>query len=133
MISSGRDSIKGSILIVDDESVICEGVERLLADDYNTYHTVSAKEALNIVRDNSDIDVILCDLIMPEMDGNEMIEKIRSENKEIHLIVMTAYADPLKVCDAMKKGANTFLLKPLDISLLERSVKNAVQRKRELL
>lgn len=122
--------MKPSILIVDDEQVICDGLSRLLSADYITYQASNAREAIDIVKRNENIDVMLCDLIMPEMDGTEMIEKIRNENPDISMIVMTAYSDPNKVCDAMKKGANNFLLKPLDISLLESSIKSAVNRKR---
>jgi len=124
--------MKPSVLIVDDEKVICEGISRLLSDEYKIYQASGAREAIDIVRNNKNIDVMLCDLIMPEMDGNEMIEAIRSDNKTISMIVMTAYADPRKVCDAMKKGANSFLLKPFDLSVLETAVKSAVKKKREL-
>lgn len=121
--------MKHSVLIVDDEKVICNSIARLLADEYKTYQALSAREAINIVRENKNIDVMLCDLIMPEMDGNELIEEIRSDNRDISMIVMTAYSDPIRVCDAMKKGANNFLLKPLDLPLLLMSIKNAIRNK----
>ncbi len=121
--------MKPSVLIVDDEKVICDGLSRLLSDSYETYTASNAREAIDIVHANENIDVMLCDLMMPEMDGNEMIEAIRSDNKDISMIVMTAHADPVRVCDAMKKGANHFLLKPLNISQLETSIRNAVNRK----
>ena len=124
--------MKPSVLIVDDEKVICEGISRLLSDEYIIYQASCAREAIDIVRNNKHIDVMLCDLIMPEMEGNEMIEVIRSDNRDISMIVMTACADPQKVCDAMKKGANSFLLKPFDLSVLETTVRNAVRKKREL-
>jgi YesN/AraC family two-component response regulator len=122
----GKYEMKPSVLIVDDENVICEGLTRLLSDNYIIYQTFSGQEAINIVRNNSNIDVMLCDIKMPEMDGIEVIEKIRSENKEIFVIVITAAA-PHLVCKAMKMGANEFMCKPLDVNQLEKTIKNAVK------
>ena len=118
--------MKPSVLIVDDEQVICEGLARLLADDYTTYKAFNGREAINIVR-NSNIDIMLCDIKMPEMSGTEMIEKIRSENKDICMIVITA-APPQQVCDAMKKGANNFMTKPLDLHQLKTIMSNELKQ-----
>jgi YesN/AraC family two-component response regulator len=103
--------MKPSVLIVDNEEVICEGLSRLLSDDYTTYSALNGREAINIVKEKSDIEIMLCDIKMPEMEGDEMIEKIRSENK------------------AMRKGANNFLIKPLNIPLLEMTLKNTIMKK----
>ena len=119
--------MKPSVLIVDDEHVICEGLARLLADDYTTYNAFNGREAIDIVRNNN-IDIMLCDIKMPEMSGTEVIEKIRSENKDIFMIVITA-APPQQVCDAMKKGANNFMTKPLDLHQLKTIMSNALKQK----
>ncbi|MBI4682356.1 MAG: response regulator [Nitrospirae bacterium] len=121
--------MKPSVLIVDDENVICEGIARLLAEKYTTYLAQNGKEAIDILKANKDIAVVLCDIIMPEMDGNALIKEIRSENKDIIMIVMTAFADPNKVCEAMKQGANNFMLKPFNIPLLEMTINSAVRKK----
>ena len=126
----GKQQIKPSVLIVDDEKIICEGLTRLLSDDYITYQAHNGIEAIDVLSKHQNIDVVLCDIKMPGMDGNEVIEQVRDHNKDIIMIIITAFSNPLKVCDAMKKGANHFFLKPLDIPLLEQSIKNAVMRKR---
>lgn len=115
-----------SILIVDDERIICEGLARVLSGNYMIHHTSSGQEAVDLVRNTGDIDVMLCDLKMSGMDGIEVIEKVRSENKDIFIIVITA-APPQMVCNAMKKGANAFMCKPLDIYHLELRIANAVK------
>jgi YesN/AraC family two-component response regulator len=71
---------------------------------------------------------MLCDIKMPEMEGDEMIEKIRSENKDITMIIISA-APPQRICEAMRKGANNFLIKPLNIPLLEMTLKNTIMKK----
>ena len=120
---------KASILIVDDEEVICEGLARLFSDRYLTYKARNGREAIDLLREHHEIDVVLCDIIMPEMDGTEVVREIRSGNKDIKMIIITAFSSPKKVCEAMRHGANTFLIKPLDLSVLEMMVRNAVRVK----
>ena len=57
--------MKHSVLIVDDEHIICEGLARLLADNYTTYKAFNGREAIDLLRKHGNIDVILCDLMMP--------------------------------------------------------------------
>lgn len=120
--------MKPSVLILDDEKVICEGLARVLSDKYRTFQALSGREAIDIIMSN-DIDVLLCDIIMPGMSGSEVIKAIRSANKDIRVIVITAFSDPLNVCEAMRYGANNFMLKPLNIPLLEKAIQNAVKNK----
>lgn len=122
--------MKPSILIVDDEKVICEGLARYLSDDYITYQAHDGLEAIDMVKKNRDLDVVLCDLKMPGMDGTDLIGKIRSANKDLSMIIITAAA-PLNVCAAMQKGANGFLVKPIDLDQLMISLKNAINSKKE--
>ena len=120
--------MKPSVLIVDDESVICSGLSRLLKHDYITYTAYNGIEALDILKKNENIDVILCDIKMPGMNGIELIEKIRTENKDLYILVITAAASPITVCDAIKKGANYYIRKPFDIKHLETTLQKAVSR-----
>ncbi len=112
------------MLIVDDERVICEGLARYFSDDYSVYKACYGAVAVNIVK-NNDLDVILCDLKMPGMNGNDMIREIRSLDKNIFMIVITAAA-PDTVCSAMKMGANNFMLKPLDLKQLKANIDHAL-------
>ncbi|MHA1942423.1 MAG: response regulator [Candidatus Hodarchaeales archaeon] len=122
--------MKSSILIVDDQKFICEGLERLLSDDYIIYKAFNGKEALDIIKQNSDIDVVLCDIMMPVMDGIELIEKVRSENKDIIIIVITAVYSGEKITNAMDKGANKCLMKPFDIPQLMQTLNKALANKK---
>lgn len=120
--------MKPSVLIVDDEEVICSGLARLLSKNYKTYQALNGKEAIGIINQNKDIDVILCDLTMPGMDGIEMIEKIRAHDKDVYIVVITA-APPQKVCEAIKAGANNFLSKLFDLNQLETMIRNVTRIK----
>jgi len=120
--------LKPSILIVDDEKTICNGLSRLFADDYITYEAYNACEALDILTKVRDIDIMLCDIKMPGMRGDELIERVRKSNEDLFIILITA-ASPIIICDAMKKGANSYMRKPLDIELLEKTLMQAVRSK----
>jgi two-component system response regulator YesN len=65
--------MKPSILIVDDEKVVCEGLANYLSENYLTHTAYNGKDALKVLNENSDIEVILSDLKMPEMDGIELL------------------------------------------------------------
>jgi len=122
-------TMKPAVLIVDDESVICEGLSRVLSDDFETSYALSGKDALDIVQRKGNIDVMLCDIKMPDMEGTEGIRKIRSVNKDMVVIVMTAVTNPKKVCEAMRYGANNFMLKPFDIPLLTSTIRSAIKKR----
>jgi DNA-binding NtrC family response regulator len=104
------------ILIVDDE----EQIRSLLVDFFKTlnYETVVAPngtEALTIVNQN-DIDCILSDLIMPDMDGIELLKQIRSLGKKIPFIIITGYPTVDSAIEAIKEGAYDYVSKPLKLS-----------------
>ncbi len=121
--------MKPSILIVDDERLICISLERLLSDDYIVYKAPNGKEGLDIIRSQGNIDVVLSDIMMPVMDGIEMIETVRSENRDIIIIAMTAVYSGENVTEVLEKGANAYILKPFDVPNLERKIKKLLENK----
>ncbi len=122
--------MKPSILIVDDLYSICYGLGRLLSEEYIIYKALNGKDALEILWQNSDIDLILTDIMMPVMDGIEMIEKVRFDNKDIIIIAMTAVFSGEKISEVIEKGANQCLMKPLDIPQLELTLKRSINNKK---
>lgn len=121
--------MKHSVLIVDDEKIICDGLSRLLSVDYTTYQACNGRQALDIINGHKDIDIILCDIMMPEMDGAELIGRVREANKKVGIIIITAFSTPDAVLDAMRQGADTYLIKPVDIDQLELTIKNTLVQK----
>lgn len=110
--------MKPSILIVDDEKLIRYSLARMLSNEYITYEACNGKEALEIIRENKNIDIVLTDIMMPVMDGIELIEKIRAENKDIIIIAITAVYSGKNISEVLEKGADQCLTKPFDISQL---------------
>lgn len=104
-----------SILIVDDEVDIVESLARILEQrEYFCYTATSGKAALEILKLYS-IDIVLCDLVMPEMDGLDLLKKIKYIYPHIQVIILTAYGTIESSIESIKNGAYSYLLKPFNI------------------
>jgi CheY-like chemotaxis protein len=124
--------MKPSILVVDDDRSIRDGLERLLSQDYRVYKALNGSDALDIIRRHGNIDIVMCDIIMPVMDGIEMIKELRAENKEIIIIAATGSYLAEDVCDVIEKYVNIHLMKPLDIPQFELTLKNVLRNKESI-
>ena len=82
------------------------------------------------LQEKNNVRVVLTDIMMPEVTGLQFLEKIRSFNSEIPVIMMTAYAEMDITIDAIRKGAFDFLLKPFKPEYLAHSVKKAIDHYR---
>ncbi len=114
-----------TILIVDDEKnypLILAAV--LQEEGYETLTANSGQETLKIIR-NSDVDLVLTDMKMPGMDGIELLEKIKSKDPDLPVIMMTAHGTVEKAVEAMQKGAYNYILKPFDNERMILYVKKA--------
>ncbi len=122
--------MQNRILIVDDEEEICSVLaQRLFKEGYICATANNGKEALNHFY-KDDLSLIITDIKMPEMDGMELLKNVKTINSKMMVIVMTAYGEVDLVVEAMRLGANDFLIKPVDLDLLVLSVKNVLEKKR---
>jgi two-component system response regulator HydG len=101
-----------------------------LADDYKTFEASNGREAIEILKDHTDIDIVLSDVRMPEIEGIELLEKIRNDNKDAIVIFISAFSSIETAVDAMRKGAYDYLTKPIDLNKLEITIKNAIEHKK---
>lgn len=122
--------MKTSILIVDDEKAVRDNLARYLSGDYITHTAANGQDAIKKLHDNSDIEVVLSDLKMPEMDGLELLEKVQEINREIITIFITGFSTIESAVDAMRKGAYDYLTKPIDLNKLEITLKNTIEHKK---
>lgn len=121
--------MKPSILIVDDEKTVRENIAEYLSDNYKTYTASNGNDAFKIIRSNNDIEVILSDIKMPGMDGIALLDKVKSSDNNIVTIFMTGFSTIESAVEAMKKGAFDYMTKPLDLTKLEITIKNALENK----
>ncbi|MDA8091731.1 MAG: sigma-54 dependent transcriptional regulator [Nitrospiraceae bacterium] len=115
------------ILVVDDEPLQRDILQNILSDaGYETYTGASGEEALDMAR-TLNPDVVLTDLKMKQMNGIELMDRIKSGNDETAIIIMTAFGSVSTAVEAMKKGAFDYLSKPLDKEMVLLTVKRAVK------
>jgi len=113
---------KNRILIVDDEPNVCQFLSEYLEyKGFETQISYSGAKALKYLKTES-FDAILLDLIMPEMNGLEVLEKIREMKIMIPVIIVTGVKDKNVAEDAIKLGAVDFIPKPIDLDRLEQSL-----------
>ena len=107
-----------SIIIVDDNPAMTTALADILeAKEYTVYMASSGKEALEILSDHP-IDILLTDVIMPEMNGLELYRATRKAYPQLITIFMTAYAADDLIQQGMAEGIKTVLTKPVDISFM---------------
>ena len=122
-----QDRQPKTILIVDDEAVIRDLCSRALKG----YHFVQAgngQDALAIF-EKGGIDVVLTDVMMPGMDGIELLKRIKAKEPTIVVIVMTGFAEKDVILNALKADADDFISKPLNLLQLKTAVDKALVKK----
>jgi len=118
-----------SILIVEDEDTLRESLKRIFSKEgFIVDSADSAEKGLSLVDANL-YDVIVSDIILPGMDGIEMISKIKKELPEQLFIVMTAYASLETAIKALRAGAYDYIMKPVMHEEIKQVVKNALRQR----
>lgn len=110
-----------TILVVDDEPDILELIVKYLIEmGYSGIKAPSGEDALIILEDNTDIDCILLDMMMPGLSGLEVLEIVRKNpaTEDIPVIMVTAISQILKKKDAFSLGVNDYIVKPFDFEEL---------------
>ncbi|HOP85632.1 MAG TPA: adenylate/guanylate cyclase domain-containing protein [Syntrophorhabdaceae bacterium] len=117
--------IKLCILIVDDEDGIRRSLTRILKEEGHAIHAAqNGEEALNIVQKNlSILDVVICDLIMPGMDGIKTIEEINKIHYDSTKIILTGYGTLESSIKAIEAGIDGFITKPFENKEIKWKVK----------
>ncbi len=108
----------GRILVVDDEVELMNALcESLAAQNYTTVGATSGKEGLERLREQS-FDILLTDLMMPEMDGLQLLRKALEIDPHLVVIIMTGQGTIQTAVEAMKGGAFDYILKPFKLSAM---------------
>ncbi len=111
-----------TILVVDDEVWACDPIKRFLEErGYDVFTSYSGEDALEKVK-NLKFDIMLLDITMPGIDGMEVLRRVRQFDEKIGIIMVTAVIDEGIAKDALKKGADGYITKPIDLNYLETSV-----------
>lgn len=113
-----------NILILDDEEIIQEGLTEFLhKQKFTVLNAYSPSQAFQLIESNP-VDILLLDVNLPEMNGIQVLKKLKQEHPDIEVIMITGHADIDVIMQAMKYGAFDYFYKP--ISLLE--IKGSIER-----
>ena len=116
-----------SVLIIDDELQICESISMILEyESYAVEFTTSAKEGLEKFS-SKDFSAVLLDIQMPEMNGFEVLKRIKDQKQSASVIIISAHGSVENAIKATRLGAFDFLEKPIDRDKLLISVRNATE------
>ena len=117
-----------AILIVDDDKGVRESLRMVLQDDYDLHLAKSGAEALRIFESRS-MDIVLLDIMLPDIDGRHLIQDFKAIDDDVDIIMVTAVKDLRSGIDAMKNGANDYLVKPFEVENVKAVVARAIKKK----
>ena len=117
-----------NILVCDDDKEIVKAIDIYLSKEgYNILKAYDGEEALEILRNNDDIQLIILDIMMPNMDGIEVANKIR-ENKSIPIIMLSAKSEDYDKISGLNNGADDYVTKPFNPLELIARVNSQIRR-----
>ncbi len=124
---------RGTILVVDDEQANLDSLDRIFArEGYRILLARSGQAAVETLR-GEPVDVVLTDLMMPSMSGQDLLRAVRAVAPDAEVVLMTAYGTVEAAVAAMKDGAYDFLTKPLKRHAVLKSVQQAIDKRRLVL
>lgn len=120
-----KNEPKKTILVVDDEVGTRESLKMILKSDYQVFLTKNAEETFQQLK-SQNFDLILLDILLPDMDGLRVLEKIKQKDPEQLVIMITATKTIKTAVEAMKLGAYDYITKPFDVDELRLIVSRAL-------
>ena len=114
-----------TILLVDDEDIIIDvGTELLMQMGYKVLVAKSGKASIKLYEANKDkIDMVILDMIMPEMDGGETYDKMRKINPDIKVLLSSGYSIDGQATEILERGCSGFIQKPFNIRRLSQKIR----------
>src|SRR6266550_5746627 len=129
--AEASDSVQGVrpvVLVVDDDHGVRESFRLILEDRYEVLEAADGRQALERLR-ASPVDLVLLDIRLPEMDGIEVLERMKAVDDGVEVILVTAVKTVRIAVDAMKLGAFDYLTKPFDEDELLSLIRRALEKR----
>jgi serine phosphatase RsbU (regulator of sigma subunit) len=132
-----QSSMSVILMVVDDEPDVQllmkqKFRKQIRNQEYQFLFAANGVEALEMLKDNPDVDVILCDVNMPEMDGITLLTKTRQVNPTVQTIIVSAYGDMRNIRRAMNNGAFDFVTKPINFNDLGATITKTIKHVKRL-
>ena len=119
------------ILIIEDEAAIRRVLKNILSEENSEYQVEEAQdgeEGFSKIK-QEDFDLVLCDIKMPKMDGEELLTQVKAIKPEIPFVMISGHGDLQTAVNTMKLGAFDYISKPPDLNRLLNTVRNALDKK----
>lgn len=122
-----------TVLVVEDNEEILQLIQRLLGNEYHVLTSMNGKEAM-LVLEHEKTDLIVSDIMMPEMDGIELCKMLKNdiEYSHIPIILLTAKTDERDRAVAYESGADAFISKPFNLNVLHARIKNLLKNRERI-
>lgn len=117
------------VLAIDDDMINLKLLKSMLLKNPNVQEVIEAKngsEGIGVLKDRKDVDLILLDIIMPIMNGIEMLKVVRADENLNQLPIIMLTTDETKKGEALEFGANDFLMKPIRNEELIKKIKSVL-------
>ncbi len=118
--------MKVNLLLIDDDTSFLKDASEILKADFNVITAEGGKKGINAFQSDY-FNVVLLDLMLPDMHGFEVLEKIKEMNPFVPVIIITGYADVEKAVEAMKRGADDFIPKDFNLGVLREKIKKLLE------
>ena len=124
------------LLIVGDEPdleplILRRMRRKIRSGQYSFLFAQNGVQALEVLTEHPDIDIVISDINMPEMDGLTLLEQIRKVDPNIRAIIVSAYGDMGNIRTAMRRGAVDFITKPIEFDDFEETIERTVVQLKE--
>ena len=131
MYPSQKKDFMAKILIIEDEASIRRVLTRILSEESDAYQVEEAEDGAQGLEKikATDYDLVLCDIKMPKMDGEEVLEAVKKIKPEIPIVMISGHGDMETAINTMRLGAFDYISKPPDLNRLLNTVRNALDRK----
>ncbi|MBR2193273.1 MAG: response regulator [Bacteroidaceae bacterium] len=127
--SDTKEPTISTILVVDDNTDARHFLQRSLDDEYRILLAANGKEALDVLATNDHVNLIISDVMMPEMDGIELFRQIRKNIRYSHIpvILLTAKSSEEDIIAGLKEGVADYLTKPYSLTVLRLRIKKILE------
>lgn len=127
------DAAKEKLLIVDDNQEIVDYLHHHFAAGYEVITANNGREALEQIADK-EVDLIICDVMMPELDGIHFCKKIKQNIQTCHIpvVLLTAKTETYQQIEGFEVGADDYITKPFSVNLLDAKVNNIIRSRKRL-
>jgi CheY-like chemotaxis protein len=121
----------GTVLLIDDEEIIHDVCKDMLKTiGYKVFSSKDGKKALEIYKKNQkNIDIVLLDMIMPNMSGSEVYDRLKQINPDIKVLLSSGYSIDSEATEILNRGCNGFIQKPFNTNELSGKIREILKKK----